>query len=614
MKKVALVFLLAVFVPSLVLAWLAVRSVRDQQFVLERQRILLYQGVADSLVRDLSLTLDSIQETFRDQVETLLASRKPEEAAASFDSDLRVRWPYAEVGFVVSLDGQVLAPSPFGGSEARKFRLENDRFLCSRESVEVYWKSPKGPINLSQLDNKEAAQSAAAATVGMDGVPNPFKDGKLARNIMPQNFLETDPSESKLVAEASRFQDGVADAFSGTVARFLQDELKVLFWCRLKEQPRLVFGAQIHLSRLVQDLREVLQVEPNLQREICVALLDDSGRPVARSEPDFTTDWKRPFVASEVGETLPHWELAVYLLNPARLGQSAQTLKLTLGLLIAILVLAIGMGGWLITADLKRQLTLARQKTDFVGNVSHELKTPLTSIRMFSEILAGDRPVEEIKRRRYLQIISAETARLTRLINNVLDFARLDRGEKTYRFQTVELDALFRDTVESYRPHLESLGFQLACQWPPEPLVVRADPDALAQILVNLLSNAEKYGGENKRIDLVLERPHPARGRLRVLDRGNGVPAGCEHKIFEQFFRAHDSLSSGIQGSGLGLTLARQIARAHGGDLVYAPRDGGGSSFTLELPLLPANNPPELVRNGSGGKETYENEDSDRGR
>jgi signal transduction histidine kinase len=250
-------------------------------------------------------------------------------------------------------------------------------------------------------------------------------------------------------------------------------------------------------------------------------------------------------------------------------------------------VLAIAIGSWLIVADLKRQLTLARQKTDFVSNVSHELKTPLTSIRMFSELLAEGRVTDVGKQRSYLGIITAESARLTRLINNVLDFARIERGEKKYHFEDCDLVSIARETAESYRAHLETSGFQFELQLPDTPLLVNGDRDALAQVIVNLLSNAEKYSTACKEIKLQVERrsaplPHAV---VMVLDRGLGVPRGSEEKIFEKFYRAHDSLSSGIQGSGLGLTLARQIARAHGGDVAYEPRKGGGSCFNLRLPL-----------------------------
>src|SRR6185312_5900295 len=261
-----------------------------------------------------------------------------------------------------------------------------------------------------------------------------------------------------------------------------------------------------NLSRLVSQLRGMIQPDPALRDEICVALLDDNARPVALSRAHFAAQWKRPFVATEIGEALPHWEVAAYLVNPEQLTQAARTARLTLGLLIALLVLAIGVGGWLIVSDLNRQLALARQKTDFVSNVSHELKTPLTSIRMFSELLAEQRVADPAKQRSYLQIITAETARLTRLINNVLDFSRMERGEKKYNFRDADLAGIVRETVETYRPHLENCGFQLECSLPAGELPVRADTDAIAQVVVNLLSNAEKYSGDKKRITIEVAR------------------------------------------------------------------------------------------------------------
>jgi signal transduction histidine kinase len=335
-------------------------------------------------------------------------------------------------------------------------------------------------------------------------------------------------------------------------------------------------------------LRELVQADPELRDEICVALLDDNAKPVVLSRETFQANWKRPFVATEIGDALPHWEVAAYLINPAQLTQAAHTAKLTLGLLIAVLVLAIGVGGWLVVSSLNSELKLARQKTDFVSNVSHELKTPLTSIRMFSELLAEGRVTEATKQKSYLNIITAEAARLTRLINNVLDFSRMESGEKKYHFQRCDLTEVVRATAETFRPHLEAGGFNFECELPAAPLAVHGDADALSQIIVNLLSNAEKYASGGKEIKLQLaqkQSPMP-HAEINVLDRGSGVPRGSEEKIFEKFYRAHDSLSSGIQGSGLGLTIARQIARAHGGDVVYEPRGGGGSCFILRLPII----------------------------
>jgi signal transduction histidine kinase len=624
MRKVALVFLLAVFVPSLVLAWLAVRSLRDQQFLLERQQSLLYQGVADALSRDTQELLADYQRSFTTTTRTLLRSHSPQELAKNFDEVLRKEWPVAQVGFVVSVAGNLLCPSPKDSPEARLFCVDNTRFLANRESAEVYLNpkaagqnvpapapaSETGKLGQNWLDAAEYSTSRLKAK-DSESLKGSLYNKSQARAVVPQQALqnfEPVPGKaeaalkqvadntgnlSKVAPSETEFRQLIGDANEGTLARFVDDKLNVLFWYRAVRDSQLIFGAQLALPRLNTGLQERLgQFEPALRNQICMAILDDKARPVAQSQPGFKANWRHPFVATEIGEILPHWEAAVYLVNPKALAQSANTIKLTLGLLIAVLVVAIGVGSWLIVMDLNRQLSLARQKTDFVSNVSHELKTPLTSIRMFSELLAEGRVVDVERQRSYLGIITAETARLTRLINNVLDFARIERGEKKYQFQKCDLTQVVRETVQSYKPQLEANGFQFSSDLPDGPVWVNGDRDSLAQVIVNLLSNAEKYSDKHKDILLALREqstPLPY-AELKVSDRGMGVPKGCEEKIFEQFYRAHDSLNSGIQGSGLGLTLARQVARAHGGEMAYEAREGGGSCFCLRLPVLKMSN------------------------
>ncbi|HEX5221216.1 MAG TPA: HAMP domain-containing sensor histidine kinase [Verrucomicrobiae bacterium] len=598
MRKVAVVFVLAVLVPSAVLAWLAFRSLRDQQFVLERQQSLLYQGLTDALAKSITDTLSQQQRDFADHVESLMANKDARAAATNFDGHLRQQWPSAEVGFVVTLTGNLLCPSPTSSPEARLFCADNASFLGNRESAEVYWNA--NVKNVAQVANITSSQiqsqsPAPSENQNLDpALSNTFLSyGKAkARKVDPvqKQMLEPAAQEqtfSKVIPSEGEFHQLIGAETDGMLARFLQNKLKLMFWHRLNRDPQLVFGAQLALPRVIEVLRPLVQADPALHEEICVALLDENTRPTALTRKDFSADWKRPFVSSEIGEALPHWEVAVYLLNPAKLPQVAQTTRLTLGLLIALLVIAIGVGGWLIVSDLNRQLTLARQKTDFVSNVSHELKTPLTSIRMFAELLAEGRVNEPQKQKSYLNIITAETARLTRLINNVLDFSRMERGEKEYHFAPCDVVCLARETAEVFRPHLEAAGFRFRVQLPDSPITTRADKDAVSQIIVNLISNAEKYSNGQKEIALQLTRhlePVPW-VELTVLDRGPGVPAEARERIFEKFYRANDSLTNNVPGSGLGLTLARQIARAHGGDVVYAPREGGGSCFTLRLPV-----------------------------
>ena len=698
MKKVALVFVVAVLAPSLVLAWLAVRSLRDQQFLLERQQALLDQQVTDALARNISDYLAQQQQNFSAQVESLAAVGDAQTLAAQFDDQLRGRWPLAEVGFCVTAAGKILSPLPNARPQAQRFRLDNSGFLGNREPVEVYLTANnlnanaaggnasannagnfgRGQANQSSFElNGAYANSAAAAPQaqrpqspsaeqsagyrasrpsqalvlsdgaggsdggGVNGFGGEGFDNHLqsqvpatlnykaaqSRKVSPQSqryqsadqaAVETAADDgpnnlSKVVPAEAEFRQLIGEQTDGILARFLQNKLKLMCWHRLRAEPDLIFGAQLNLDQVVAGLRGLVQPDRSWANEICLAVLDDNAKPVVLSRAAFQANWKRPFVATEVGEALPHWEAAAYLVNPAQLLQVARTAELTLGLLVAVLLIAIGTGSLLIVRSLGAELKLARQKTDFVGNVSHELKTPLTSIRMFSELLAEGRVTDPAKQHSYLQIITAEAARLTRLINNVLDFSRMERGEKKYNFQACDLTELVRATAETFRPHLESSGFQFACELPATRIPVRGDADALSQIIVNLLSNAEKYSGPPERrsptrLDSALtatNEPGPETGappkqisvqltqkpsplpyaEIKVSDRGPGVPRGCEEKVFEKFYRAHDSLSSGIQGSGLGLTIARQIARAHGGEVIYEPREGGGSCFVLRLPI-----------------------------
>jgi signal transduction histidine kinase len=276
----------------------------------------------------------------------------------------------------------------------------------------------------------------------------------------------------------------------------------------------------------------------------------------------------------------------LYLVDPQQINRSASTLQLTLAAVVLMLVGAILLGGWLMAADVRRQMQLAQQKTDFVGNVSHELKTPLTSIRMFADMLAEGRVTEPERQSKYLHIISAESARLTRLINNVLDFARLERGTRSGDHGPCDLVEVVHEVIDTCRPHLETVGAALTLEIGAPSLPLTGDHDALAQIILNLVSNAEKYGGGEILVRVRREENSAVSlGCVDVLDRGPGVPARQREAIFNPFRRLHDSLASGISGSGLGLTLARRMAQAHGGSVTCSARAGGGSCFTLTVPL-----------------------------
>jgi signal transduction histidine kinase len=305
---------------------------------------------------------------------------------------------------------------------------------------------------------------------------------------------------------------------------------------------------------------------------------------VALSQEDFTTDFRRPLVSEPLSEALPHWEAAIYLTKPGQLAATARWTASTIALSVITCIAAIFVGTVLVWQEATRERRLAQQKADFVTNITHELQTPLANIRLFSEMLGnGTAPPE--KARQYSDVLVAETERLSRLINNVLDFSRDEKQrQRTYQMEPTDACALVREIVEMQRPRLENGGFKLATRIPDSPLMIKADCESVTRALLNLLSNAEKYGGDAREIEVSVSAT-AGKVEIALADRGVGVPAKEREKIFEPFYRVNDRLNSGATGTGLGLTLARRTARDHGGDLWYEPREGGGSVFVLTLPL-----------------------------
>lgn len=562
MRRPLLVFLCAVLLPGLILGGLALRSIQHQEALLERERSRLLEGASERLAASVARRVDELQREFSLRVESLFGKEKPNDLAPRFDALIREGWPMAALGFAVSLKGEVRSPLVLESPEARLFLLRNEAFLCKEGSVEVYAVTPKGRINLASLE-------------------------------APRPSIKSKPAPAKILPGRVHFADLIGDGQEGVLARFLENQLVLWVWYRTPREPDLVFGAQLDLARLREDLSELVRATIPRTPGVAFALLDDLGRTIAVSPINANADWNRTLSKSPIGQTLPHWHIATAVHDPATVSRDGRRLTLTLTAVVGLLVTALAVGGWIVASDARRQLELARRKSDFVSNVSHELRTPLTSIRLFAEMLSEDRVSDPVKRRQHLGVIQAEASRLHRLIGNVLDFARRDRGEFRSPRDTVDLCTVTRQVLESFDPQFNAEGLRVDAEIPPEPVLVSGDADALAQVVNNLLSNAVKYAVSGGEVTLRLLRG-PGMVELQVLDRGPGIPEGCSERVFEEFFRADDALASGVTGAGLGLTLARRIARDHGGDVTFKPREGGGSLFRFTLPLPPSVEQPSL--------------------
>ena len=232
-----------------------------------------------------------------------------------------------------------------------------------------------------------------------------------------------------------------------------------------------------------------------------------------------------------------------------------------------------------------RQLELARIKSSFVSNVSHELKTPISLIRLAVETLEMRRISSPEESEKFIRLIGRETQRLNQLVDNILDFARLEAGQRVFKFTDVDLTEVVRETLDSYRLRLEDQGFTLVVDLPDHLPVVRGESNALAQCLLNLLDNAIKYSRTRKEI-----RVSGAAGNgevtVSVSDRGIGISPRDQRRVFEKFVRLETGLVHDVKGAGLGLSLVDQIVRAHGGRVEVTSALGEGSTFTLVFPAV----------------------------
>jgi len=325
---------------------------------------------------------------------------------------------------------------------------------------------------------------------------------------------------------------------------------------------------RIDLERL-----KAILVQPMLEltHDLKLATSADNDQPWSQAMSGAMRLWKiKPtteFLAEQTHTAI--WQFASYF----------GLMLLSLVTLLAAL--------WYLARVTRREIALAEMKSNFVADVSHELKTPLSLIRLFGETLQAGRVTDETKRQEYYSVITRESTRLTNLINNILDFAGIDAGKKEYSMRRIDVGELIRETYDAYRLELDHQGFTHFLHVEPDLPLIDADRDAIARALLNLISNAIKYSGEECYLNIDLRR-ETRRGRHGVLisveDHGIGIRPEDRVHLFEGFFRSADRRVRGKRGAGLGLGLVKHIVDAHKGHLDVESRLVKGSTFRIFLP------------------------------
>ena len=276
---------------------------------------------------------------------------------------------------------------------------------------------------------------------------------------------------------------------------------------------------------------------------------------------------------------IPNYELGILLKGgtiEALVKERAKT-NIIFILLLTIILIA---GVIFVFRNIRKEMELARIKSDFVSNVSHELRTPLSLISMFAETLEMDRVKTEEKKREYYSIISKETGRLSRIVNKILSFSKIEAGKREYRFSKININNLIEDVIKTYQFHLQSNGFKFSFEPDVSIPDINADSEAVSEAIINLLENAIKYSVDRKEITITTG----IEGNfvyVEINDKGIGISEESQKKIFDKFYRVSDGLVHNTKGTGLGLTLVKHIMDAHHGEVRVKSKIKEGSSFKL---------------------------------
>jgi signal transduction histidine kinase len=249
---------------------------------------------------------------------------------------------------------------------------------------------------------------------------------------------------------------------------------------------------------------------------------------------------------------------------------------------LGLVLITTALSAFLLHRDIQRETGLARLRSAFVSSVSHELRTPIATIRAYAEMLDMGR-IQAAQWPGYLKTIIAESERLSRLVEGILEFARLEQGKRTYRFEPSSLNDVIQSAVQAMRCTLDQNGFELRINSDAD-LSISADHHALEQVFINLLSNAVKYSGECREIDLGV-RSDGQNAIIKIRDYGVGIAPEDQRRIFERFYRAEAPDGRRVPGVGLGLSIVQQIVTAHGGRVALESGPGEGSVFSIILPL-----------------------------
>lgn len=407
--------------------------------------------------------------------------------------------------------------------------------------------------------------------------PSAYKQVLIFRDFLEKNVVSGIKEKSSLFREEDentqgRFAGSSEDKFFLVSFVFLPD-----FQSGLRYYGGFCWNLRIVKDQLITRLLENISKDTGLDYKI----VDDKDQSAMTGKKETISGESLAFTFRAY--SLP-WKLLVSHPGIRDLEKTSRREIFFYGFLLAVIVVLMLFGAVMIARDISREAETNRMKTEFVNNISHELKTPLTLIRLYGETLQRKENLTNEEKKDCYEIITKESERLSHLINNVLDFSRIEMGRKEFNFTTGYLQDVVRDTLESYRYHLEKKGFAVHSDISMDLPEMNFDGEAIASVLINLLSNAMKFSHKDKEVTVKLVRDN-GNAVISVTDKGVGISQKEIPKIFERFYQSVNKITVEARGSGLGLTLVKHIVEAHGGIVEVESEIGKGSTFIVKIPL-----------------------------
>jgi signal transduction histidine kinase len=290
-----------------------------------------------------------------------------------------------------------------------------------------------------------------------------------------------------------------------------------------------------------------------------------------------------PTITEFFKDNFPPWRIELFAGKTGGLGLVELKNSYYFWTILTLIIVLI-FGAFLIVRTISHEVEILKIKSDFVSSVSHEFKTPLTSIKALAERLKEGKVKDQSKAEQYFSVISQDTEKLTRLVKNILDFSKTEEGKKEYEFTETDVAQFMTQQIENFRKVEIQKGAKIHTQIPKDIPHLFVDRDALSQAIINLLDNASKFSPDKKEISIIL-KSDAENIIIEVKDKGIGIPQDEINKIFDKFYQGKSTLRHSVTGTGLGLTLVRHIVEAHGGRISVESKIGQGSTFALIFPI-----------------------------